>query len=100
MVLLREKNAQGQCQREYNDRGNQGIFQAAEQPPLRYKIPDTPDQFRDVDRGCQIVIDALLPVLVFCCEIPAVWTAIRGIERGYASKRILYCDRRDVGRRK
>ena len=38
----------------------------------RYKIADTPDQFRDVDRRCQIVVDALLPVLVFCCEIPAV----------------------------
>lgn len=37
-----------------------------------YKIADTPDQFRNVDRGCQIVVDALLSVLVFCCEIPAV----------------------------
>ena len=37
-----------------------------------YKIADTPDQFRNVARGCQIVVDALLPVLVFCCEIPAV----------------------------
>ena len=32
--ILREKNTQGQCQGEYDNRGDQGIFQAAEQPSL------------------------------------------------------------------